>query len=71
MSVADRKLPDEPLHFIQVCVRNRRVFWTYHVNMRLKGRFIPRVTILDAVDSFEVIEAYPEDKYLPNYLAGS
>lgn len=66
--MADRKLPDDPLRFIQACVRDRRVFWTYHVNMRLKGRFIPRVTILDAVDSFEVIEAYPEDKYLPSYL---
>lgn len=64
----DRELPGDPLRFIQACVRKRRVLWTYHVNMRLKGRFIPREAILDTVDSYEVIEAYPEDKYLPSYL---
>ena len=68
MKPAGRKLPADPLRFIQECVRNRRVLWTYHVNMRLKGRFIPREAILDAVDSYEIIEAYPEDKYLPSYL---
>ena len=68
MKPAGRKLPADPLRFIQECDRNRRVLWTYHVNMRLKGRFIPREAILDAVDSYEIIEAYPEDKYLPSYL---
>jgi len=64
----DRKLPDDPIAFIQDCVRARRIFWTYHVNMRLAGRFIPRDAILNAVDSYELVEAYPEDKYLPSYL---
>lgn len=36
--------------------------------MRLRGRFIQRAAILDAVDSFEILESYPEDKYLPSYL---
>jgi len=36
--------------------------------MRLKGRFIPRGAVLEAADSYEIIEAYPEDKYLPSYL---
>ncbi len=36
--------------------------------MRLQGRFISRQHILDAVDTYEVIESYPEDKYLPSYL---
>ncbi len=54
--------------FIQRCVRSRRILWTYHVNMRLWGRHITRREILDAVDSYEVVEAYPEDKYLPSYL---
>jgi hypothetical protein len=36
--------------------------------MRLKGRFIRREAVLDAVESYEIIEAYPEDKYLPSYL---
>ena len=36
--------------------------------MRLGGRYIPRQTILNAVDTYEIIEAYPQDKYLPSYL---
>lgn len=68
MKSEDRKLPADPLRFIQECVRNRRVLWTYHVNMRLQGRFIRRETVLDAVESYEIIEAYPEDKYLPSFL---
>ena len=66
MKPGGRKVPADPLRFIQECVRNRRVLWTYHVNMRLSGRFIRRgEAILDAVESYEIIEAYPGDKYLP------
>jgi len=36
--------------------------------MRLRERFIPRETILSAVNTFEIIEEYPEDRYLPSYL---
>ncbi|MBI1955000.1 MAG: DUF4258 domain-containing protein [Acidobacteria bacterium] len=68
MNLSDRKLPADPLRFIQECVRNRRVLWTYHVNIRLRGRFIRREAVLDAVASYEIIEAYPGDKYLPSYL---
>ena len=57
-----------PVGFIQDSVRRGRVLWTYHVNMRLAGRFIPREMILAAVASYELVEAYPEDKYLPSYL---
>jgi uncharacterized protein DUF4258 len=52
----------DPLHFIRECVRKRRVLWTYHVNMRLEGRFIPRESILDSLESYEIIESYPEDR---------
>jgi len=54
--------------FIQDCARRGQVLWTYHVNMRLAGRFIPRASILVAVDTYELVEAYPDDKYLPSYL---
>lgn len=64
----DRRLPDDALDFIQRCIRERNVYWTYHVNMRLAGRYISRDDILVAVDSYEVIESYPDDKYLPSYL---
>ena len=64
----ERTLPDDPLAFIQRCVRARRVFWTYHVNMRLAGRHISRQDIYRAADTYEVVEAYPDDKYLPSYL---
>ena len=36
--------------------------------MRLAGRFIPRETILAAVSTYQLVEAYPDDKYLPSYL---
>lgn len=64
----ERLLPGDPVRFIQDCIRRGRLLWTYHVNMRLAGRFIPRESIVAAVDTFELVEAYPEDKYLPSYL---
>ena len=36
--------------------------------MRLQERFISREVILTSVDSYEIIEEYPKDKYLPSYL---
>ena len=53
----DRLLPSDPVRFIQDCIRRGRVFWTYHVNMRLAGRFIPRESILGAVETLELVEA--------------
>ncbi|MFH1190778.1 MAG: DUF4258 domain-containing protein [Candidatus Omnitrophota bacterium] len=56
------------LEFIKSCIRRRRIHWTYHVNMRLRGRFISREAILSLVDTCETIEEYPKGKYLPSYL---
>ncbi len=61
-------IPGNPVIFIQDRVRSRRILWTYHVSLRAQGRFVPRQTILDAVDSYEIVEAYPDDRYLPSYL---
>ena len=61
-------IPADPLAFIQRCVRQRKILWTYHVNMRIERRHISRDEILGAVDVYEIIESYPEDKYLPSYL---
>ena len=36
--------------------------------MRLTGRFISREAILAAVATYQLVEAYPDDKYLPSYL---
>lgn len=36
--------------------------------MRLADRFIPRETIVASVGTYELVEAYPDDKYLPSYL---
>ena len=44
------------------------MLWTYHVNLRLGQRFIARETIIEAAESYEIIETYPADKYLPSYL---
>lgn len=64
----ERKLPGYPIAFIEDCVRRRKILWTYHVNMRLAERFIPREFILAAAGTYELVEAYPDDKYLPSYL---
>lgn len=64
----ERRLPDDPIVYIQDCVRRGRLLWTYHVNMRFAARFIPRESILTAVDTFDLVEAYPDDKSLPSYL---
>jgi Domain of unknown function (DUF4258) len=64
----NRLLPSDPLDFIRRCVKERKVLWTYHANMRLRKRFIERESILSSTNSFEVIESYPDDKYLPSYL---
>lgn len=61
-------LPDNPLAFITRCLRENKIVWTYHLNMRLAHRSISRDEILTSVNSMEVIEEYPEDKYLPSYL---
>jgi hypothetical protein len=36
--------------------------------MRFRQRVIGLEAVLDSVDSYEVIEEYSEDKYLPSYL---
>lgn len=36
--------------------------------MRLERRHITRDEILGTVDSYAIVESYPEDKYLPSYL---
>ncbi len=58
-------LPGNPLEFIRQCVKQQRVLWTYHINMRLKERSISRKAIIESVISYEIIEEYPDDKYFP------
>lgn len=65
---SERILPTEPMEFIRQCVMERRMLWTYHVTMRMERRSISRQMILETVGSYEMIETYPEDKYLPSYL---
>jgi hypothetical protein len=65
---SERRLPKDPLAFIKDCVKQGQLYWTYHVNMRMEKRGISRGTMMGAAETFEVIESYPEDKYLPSYL---
>lgn len=53
------------------CILGRRLLWTYHVNMRLAGRHITRAEILAAAERYELVESYPDDKYLPSYLVSA
>ena len=64
----ERLLPPDPVGTIRRCVREGRLLWAWHVTMRLRQRFISRRMIVESVDSYEVIEDYPDDKYLPSYL---
>lgn len=64
-------IPEDPLAFIRRCVRLNKLKWTYHVNMRMKGRFISRQAILNSFEEYEIIEEYPKDKYFPSYLVYS
>jgi len=64
----ERKIPGDPLDFIRQCIRKRSILWTYHINMRMVNRFISRQMILESIENYEIIESYPEDKYLPSYL---
>ena len=68
MSKTDSCLPDDPVAFIKSCVKQRKFLWTYHVNLRLRNRFITRQSIINSVNSYRIIESYPDDKYLPSYL---
>lgn len=64
-------IPDDPLRFIKACVEGRKILWTYHVNLRMKAKFIQRRFVVDSTNSYEIIEAYPDDKYMPSYLVYS
>ena len=64
-------IPDDPLEFIRKCISQRKMLWTYHVNMRLRGRCISRSAIIGSYEIYEITESYPQDKYLPSYLVRS
>ena len=68
MLTPNHKIPDEPLGFIRRCLADGRIYWTYHVNMRLLARGIGRNDIMRAASVLQLVESYPDDKYLPSYL---
>ena len=39
LMTGERREPDDPLGFIRRCVGERRVYWSYHVNMRMRDRW--------------------------------
>ena len=61
-------MPDAPLEFIKDCLSRGRIRWTYHVTMRLQQRRLNAGVLEAAVATLEIIEAYPQDKYLPSFL---
>lgn len=59
------------LGFIQRCVREGRLLWTYHVNMRLRQRGIARRMVTESTDSYRIVEYYAQSqasRYLPSHL---
>ncbi len=63
-----RMIPDNPLEFIRKCIGDKKILWTYHVNMRLEKRSVTREMIMASIDEMIIIEEYVEDKYFPSYL---
>ena len=62
---------ERDLAFIRRCVREGQLLWTYHVNMRLRQRDIARRMVTESVDSYRIVEHYPQSqvsRYLPSYL---
>ena len=64
----ERLAPDDLLDFIQSCIREGRIIWTYDANIRLLKRSISRQDIWGAVENYEILEDYPRDKDLPSCL---
>ena len=62
------EIPHDPVGFIRRCLADGKVYWTYHVNMRLLARGIGRSEVLRATSDLRLVESYPHDKYLPSYL---
>lgn len=62
------RCPSDPIAFIRSRMAASKVLWTYHANMRLIRRTLARADIFAAAATFELVEAYPDDKYLPSYL---
>ena len=60
--------PDDPIAFIKDCISRGHIRWTYHVTMRLQQRALTAGILLHAVSTLEIIESYPQDKYLPSFL---
>ena len=55
-------IPKDPLSFIKRCVKLKKIKWTYHVNMRMKGRFISREDIINSLEQYEIIEELKKRK---------
>jgi hypothetical protein len=37
-------------------------------DMRMRDRSISRAIVTESIDTYEIIETYPEDRYFPTYL---
>jgi hypothetical protein len=61
-------MPDAPLAFILSCIERRRIYWTYHVNMRMAERSISRDQVIGASEGYQIIENYAGEKHLPSCL---
>jgi len=62
------RCPSDPIAFIRSRMAEAKILWTYHASMRLARRTLTRADIFVAAESFIIVEAYPDDKYLPSYL---
>jgi hypothetical protein len=62
------RIPEKPLDFIRSCIVSQRIRWTYHATMRLAQRSLTSSMLTNPEAALEILENYPDDKYLPSYL---
>jgi hypothetical protein len=68
IDIGDRPCSRGTIGLYPALPEGRRIRWTYHVTMRLQQRNLTSELLFDAVDTLEIVEAYPRDKYLPSFL---
>ena len=56
------------INFIKSCVLEKKIFWSYHSNMRLDERGLSREKTLVSIENCEIIEEYKDDYPLPSCL---
>ncbi|MEM7179418.1 MAG: YgiT-type zinc finger protein [Spirochaetota bacterium] len=62
---------DKVLEYIKLYIREKRIYWSYHIGMKNPELAISKEAIILSTDKYEIIEQYPGDNFLPCYIVYS